>query len=79
MGQVSKKRRSLELNDSSKDRTSHTTHLKKGRIRSNEAVWVTLLDNDLQRETAVSPTDEDHGPVLHLAQVEHAWGKESTP
>lgn len=25
--------------------------------------------------TAESPTDEDHGPVLHLGNIEHAWGK----
>lgn len=22
-----------------------------------------------------SPTDEDHGPVLHLGNTEHAWGE----
>lgn len=25
--------------------------------------------------TAESPTDEDHGPVLHLGNIEHAWGE----
>lgn len=25
--------------------------------------------------TAGSPTDEDHGPVLHLGDTEHAWGE----
>lgn len=28
--------------------------------------------------TAGSPTDEDHGPVLHLGNTEHTWGQGQT-
>lgn len=32
-------------------------------------------DKGERLRTAESPTDEDHGPVLHLGNIEHAWGK----
>lgn len=32
-------------------------------------------DKGERLRTDGSPTDEDHGPVLHLGNTEHAWGK----
>lgn len=33
-------------------------------------------DKGERLRTDGSPTDEDHGPVLHLGNIEHAWGGE---
>ena len=32
-------------------------------------------DKSARLRTDGSPTDEDHGPVLHLGDTEHAWGE----
>lgn len=35
----------------------------------------TPSDKSARLRTDGSPTDEDHGPVLHLGDTEHAWGE----
>ena len=47
-----------------------------GRLQQGPRPTGSPRDKGEWLRTDGSPTDEDHGPVLHLGNTEHAWGEE---